>query len=57
MLNLVNAVLYTACAVLWMYNGVMNGRGYCFALAAVWFAGAVIWFVRYWYPQNKEKEK
>ena len=55
-IDLMNIFLYGLCAVLWGYRGLTEGSLYYLILAAVWFAGAAIWFVRY-FKQNQNKEK
>ena len=54
-LNLINACLYGACAVLWSINGFRDGDLFDFLLSAVWLAGTVIWLVRYFKGKKKEK--
>lgn len=53
-MKLVNAVLFGACAVLWLMNGLREQDVFKYFLSAVWLTGAVIWLVRYFRDNKKE---
>ena len=45
-LNLVNAMLYGATGVLWIWNSMDKVSGFYLFLGLIWLLGAVIWIVR-----------
>lgn len=58
-LNLLNAILYSVCGVMWIYNGLRDDSVFDLILAVVWLTGGVIWLVRFFKEGNnsrKEKE-
>lgn len=54
-LNLINAILFGMCAVLWLLNGLREQDILDYLLSALWLAGAVKWLVRYFKEKNKGK--
>lgn len=50
--NLIPAILFGVSAGLRVYSGLRNHAASDFILAAVFLAGAIIWFVRYLKQRN-----
>ena len=52
---LINAILFGVCAVLWLLNGLREQDVFDYVLSVVWLTGAVVWIVRYFKENKKEK--
>lgn len=55
-LNMINAVLYGATGILWVFNSMEKQSGFYLFLGMVWLVGAVIWILRY-HMERKDTKK
>ena len=57
-LNLLNAILYSVCGMMWIHHGLRDDSIFDLILAVVWLTGGVIWVVRFVKERkNSRKEK
>ena len=56
-LNLINAILFSLCGVIWICRAIRDDSIFYLFLALVWISGGVIWLVRFIKERNDSQKE